>query len=243
MRHLNFIILAFFALMLTACATGPKIDYAGISSNIQAGEKGGVIGGFKASGMSYASLTLENVDTGSPARMSLLSSPRVFSLNPGTYKIKTGKIGGYNVTGNMPLIGLWAEPFEVKAGEVTNLGVLQMKRITNNVKTSGGSKVLNALSSFGTNMNDDVTHVSFNTLPMSDSAQVKAIEKFVGLESSDIVDRHLKMRISETEFRGLIAKASAKDEEGKLPTRQEIRTKLAGSLLMLMLKSGELPDL
>jgi len=239
MRHLKFIILAIFAFALASCATGPKIDYDGISSNIQSGEMGGVIGGFNSSGLTYASMTLANVEDGSRGFMSFSSNPRVYSLKPGTYKIKSGSVGGYNVTGNMPLIGTWAENFEVKAGEVTNLGELHMGTITNNIKTSAGSKVLNALNSFGTNTNNDITHVFFSVSPMTSGDQAKAVEKFVGINEEQIVSRPLELRFTEAEFREAIDKASAKDADGKLPTKKEIQTKLAASLLMMMMESGD----
>jgi len=242
MRHLKFILFAIFAFALASCATGPKIDYAGISSNIQSSEKGGIIGGFDSKGLSYATLTVENVDTGSRSNVSFSTAPRVYSLNPGKYEIKSGRVGGYNVTGNMPLIGLWAEEFEVKAGEVTALGDLQMNTIKNNVKTSGGSKVLNALNSFGTNVNNDVTHVSFNVQPMQEKRKEKALSKFTGLESH-VVDRPLKLRFTETEFQSMINEASAKNEEGKLPTRKDIQSKLAASLLMKMIEKKGLGKL
>jgi len=238
MKHLKYFAVAIFASALTACATGPGIDYAGISSNIETQESGGAVGSFKSTGLSYATVTLENVEDGAFSSFTFAESPRIHSLKPGTYKIKSGKVGGYNVTGNMPLIGLWAQNFEVKAGEVTDLGELNMNMITNDVKTNAGSQVINALTSLGTNVNQDITHVSYVVSPMTEKDKSRVFEKFADLEDN-LVSRPLDMRLTEAEFSQLVAKASARNEEGNLPTGKEIRTKLASSLLLMMVEKGD----
>lgn len=236
MKHIKHFLLVIIAFGLASCATTKSIDYEGISSKIQSGETGGVFGSFDSKGLTYASLKVTNLEDKSDTWVALRQVPIIYNLKPGTYRIKSGSVGGYNVTGNMPAISVWAENFEVKAGEVVNLGQLNMNRITFDVKTGAGSKVLNAINSFGTDINNDRTYVSYNTQPMSDVTRTNTLGKFPGMESR-VVSRPLKMRLSEAEYRQAIKQASAKGADGKLPTHQEVKQKLSKSLIMMLLKS------
>ena len=241
MRHFKYVIFAFWAFLLTACASGPKIDYDGITTSIASGDKGGVIGGFEGPGLSYSSLVLENTENGSISGATFSRSPRVYDLEPGTYRVKSGRVGGHNVTGNMPLIGLWANDFTVEPGKVMNLGLLRMMTITNNMKTSAGSKVLNALNSFGTNVNNDITHVAYEVLPLPENKALDAVSKFPCLEDR-VEDKPLELLFNETEFRDAVETATQLDEDGKLPTKAEIQEKLSKEILFMYLKKKGLPE-
>lgn len=238
MKHIKYFIVLLFAFGLASCATTNSIDYEDMSSKIQSGEMGGVIGSFNSTGLTRAILQVENLDDKSNSTVVFAREPRVYNLTPGTYRIKSGRVSGYNVTGNMPAIGLWAENFEVNTGEIVDLGQLNMNQITIDVKTSAGTKVLNALNSFGTNINNDRTYVGYTTEPMSYSPKTDALEKFPNIEN--VTARLLKVRLSETEYRQAILEASAKGPDGKLPSHQDVKQKLSKSLLMMFLKSNGL---
>lgn len=240
MKQIKTLILMVFAFGLASCASTVPDYYEGLNSKILSGKAGGVVGSYKISGsrvqgigkpmLSRATLRVKNITSGDDLSFILSNSPRVFSLRPGTYKVKSGGVSGPNVRGNMPMIALWADEFEVRAGEVVNLGEISVNRITHNVKTDGVGKVFNAITSLGTNLNDDQTYVTYEINPMSAKTEAKAFKKLPALKSK-IVYRPLKMRFSEAEFRDAINDASSETEDGKLPSREKVQLELTKSLL------------
>jgi len=249
MKTIKILMLLICAVCFTSCATGPSIDYQGISSKIQSGEIGGVIGSYKASGskiegfgaqlLNSATLKVTNVDDGTTAYVTFSKSPLLRSFKPGNYKVTSGSVRGPNVKGNMPMISFWADEFAVKAGEVVNLGELSMNRIASNVKTGGAWKVVNAISSFGTDVNDEITYVTYEVNPMTPKVQSKALEKFSGVEDR-LVYRPLGMKLSETEFRKIIEEAGARDADGNLPSEKEVKRKMTISMLKMFMDSKAL---
>jgi len=232
---------------LVSCATGPKLDYDGISNNIESGEMAGVISTFKPSGsrvqglgkdlLLSASLKAKNLDTNKDVTLFFSKSAMVRQIEPGRYKIASGRVRGPNVTGNMPLISLWSEEFEVEGGEVVDLGELDINRIKVNLQTDGVGKAFNAIISLGTDLNDDQTHVTYEIQASSEKDVTTALKKFPDLEDR-VVSRPLKMRFTEAEFRDAIYSASERKENGKLPTRFEVQQKLNRYLLEQTLKSA-----
>jgi len=240
MSHFKFFLLILFAFALASCATGPKVDYEGISSSIESGNTGGIMAGFVASGNSTANLILENVATGakSPVSFTLFPNyPKIHSLEPGIYKIKSGTyktingtipikhgaytlksgpIDKYSETGNLTLIGLWAEEFEVKAGEVANL-----------------ANVLDRITTLSTKKWEDynITHLSFRIQPMSESFKKLALKKYPTLKNR-VVDRPLKLTLTESEFRSIASKAATRGAGGELPSKSNLRKKLSAGVSM-----------
>lgn len=258
MRIIWSFFLVLTTIVLASCATGPKADYEGISSSILSGKNGGIMGGFTASGNSTALLNLENIDTGKKSNVYFSyfpTYPRIHSLEPGTYKINSGtyttkggtvaikhgpyqiepgQIDKYNETGNLSLIDLWTGTFDVKAGEVTDLGVIRMKPVRGYAKKSGTDKVLNELNNIsksGTISNKEIetyniSHVSFRVSPIKDSIKKLALKKYEGLESR-VFFRPLQLNLTESEFELIAKKAAQKGAGGILPDKSQVRENLS----------------
>lgn len=246
MKRLRQFCVSILALGLASCATSNPVDYDGITTSIQSGEKAGVITTFKPSGsrvhgigkdlLLSAHLKFEHVETNKSVGLTFSEKGRIQQIEPGRYTIKSGGVRGPNVTGNMPLLQLWVEDFDIKGGEVVDLGELNMNRIKVNVKTDGVNKTFNALISLGTDINDDQTHVTYEIEASSAKDINNALKKFPALEGK-VISRSLEMRFTEEEFRDAIDKASARTEDGRLPSRFEVMRKLEASLRRLTLKS------
>lgn len=269
MRHLKIIILTFFAFALTGCATSSNVDYDGINASIESGKMGGVIGGFSSIGPgSTAILNLENVNTGAENEVTFKTFPRyptVYSLAPGTYKVKSGTYdikhatfpisGGkfrsvrtnegirYNSTGELPFIGLLTKEFEVKSGEVVDLGSLSMKpfKLVDRVGNASTRKALRGATvgvsniwldpknplELGTPV--DAMHMSYNIWPIDKDIKKLAMKKFSNLESS-VVKKPLHLTIRGAEYRDIVRDASANNANGVAPTRSIIRDRISASI-------------
>jgi len=247
MRYIKYFLLMVLTFALASCATTTPIDYGAISSNIQSGKSGGVIAGYKASSsrvlgfkaerLDAATVNITNLDEGTTSSIRFSASPTVQEVKPGNYKINSGRVRGPNTTGNMPLISLWAGEFTVTPGKIVNLGELAMNRIETNVQTDGVGKAFNIIGSFGTDLNDNQTYVTYEVNSMDEKVQAKALKNFPGIVGL-VEYRPLKMRLSESEFRKAVYEAAVPTSDGELPTKRDVNRKLSKSLLM-MLKSAK----
>lgn len=234
------------AMLIVSCASSRPINYEDISDTITSGEMAGVVGSFKPSGsrvlgigkdlLLSGSLTVSNLETEEQTYIFLSEKGSFRRLAPGRYKIDYGGVRGPEVRGNLPLIQLWVEEFELSGGEVVDLGELAIDRIKVNVQTDGVGKTFNALMSLGTDINDDQTYVTYEVRPSSDKDIKRALKKYPQLQTQ-VTSRPLKLRFTETEFRAAIELASARTETGQLPTRYQIRRKLESFLIKEMAKT------
>jgi len=234
-------------MLLASCASTKPIDYDKISETITSGKMAGVVGSFKPSGsrvqgigkdlLTSGGFTVSNLETKKETYIYFSDKGSFLRLTPGRYKVEKGGVRGPNVSGNMPLIKLWAEEFELSGGEIVDLGELSVNRIKVNVKTDGVGKAFNALISLGTDINDDQTYVTYEITPSSDKDIKRALKNYPQLQTQ-IISRPLELRFTESEFRDAIARASAKTETGQLPSQYQVRLKLQTFLMEEITKSA-----
>ena len=108
---------------------------------INGGSQAGVIMSYKEhAGLWGSTVNIANVATGLRYSLSMHggdnwvnAGPDMVMVPPGIYRVVDGSIYATDMSGTMPLLGWWFRDFDVRAGEVVDVGTLKMTDI--NVKS------------------------------------------------------------------------------------------------------------
>jgi len=212
---------------LTACETIP-VTPEDVTS-INAREKSVVLMSYfseKDDPCYHGYMNLVNVDTRQIYNLNsfrgsniVKPTPGRITVEPGNYKILSGTCAGYQMTANLPLIGSWFEEFEVKPGEVVNIG--RLKPINFDLKSLPESQLgraMNVLFSLGTSRANETTYVTYSF----DAENESYVEGLLTTKYPDIetgyITRLPQRRFSEDEFKAVLVKAYEPDENGEIPS-------------------------
>jgi len=223
------------SLALAACATPPSVDPLQLAM-IRDGEQSAIIMSYREySGMYGANVRFVNMETRRTYAVSMHggdnwvnAGPDMVAVPPGRYRVLSGSLYGYEVSGTMPLLAYWFEEFEVRPGEVVDVGTLTIDDI--NVRSLPGmsERVFNAL--FTLDPRQRSTYFAYN-IDYSDEARVQhMLESKYPEFGVAPVRRPLEIVLDRAEFERLIVEAYAPSAEGALPSTQEAQTRLGDSL-------------
>lgn len=235
----NKFVLFFVAFSLSACAT---IDYETFNSNLNVGKSSAIVAQYETPGfgtMFDATLRFKNTTDGLIYTRSFsYFEPTVVEVKPGKYYILDGSTSGVNVTGNMPLIAAWYKGFEVKPGEIVNIGKFGYKpfEVKSSAETTSG-KVWNALNSLGMTTKHKTNYVTYQVGIIDEKELQAELSKNFSSNKSKLVSRPLQLRLSEDEFQNIVLDASAADADGKRPTLDESRERVNSELSKYILNS------
>ena len=230
---LSFAVLAL--LCVSACATTPSVSPAEMAA-IRTGQQSAIIMSYREFGGLYAAtVRFVNVDTRRIYSVSMHggdnwvnAGPDMVAVPPGRYRVLSGNLYGYQVTGNLPLLAYWFDEFDVRSGEVVNIGTLTIRDI--NVRSLPGmtDQVFNALFTLDTAQHN--TYYIYN-VDYSDEARVQHMleSKYPELGVTPI-QRPLHILFDSGEFEHIIVEAYAPHADGTLPTPQEAQARLGVTL-------------
>lgn len=223
---------------LSACATVPVTPEEVALVNSQ--EKSLIVMSYfseKADPCNTGYLNLVNVDTrelynlGSFRGSNVVKpTPGRAAVTPGKYKISSGNCAGYQLTGNMPLVETWFEEFEVKPGEVVNIG--RIKPVDFDLKSlpeSQFNRAVNVLLSLGSRANE-TTYVTYS-FDAENESYVEALlaDKYPEIKTG-YVTRIPKFRFSDAEFKAVLIKAHEPNADGEMPTSSQATERVTSAL-------------
>jgi hypothetical protein len=201
---------------------------------INGGSQAGVIMSYKEhAGLWGSTVNIANVATGLRYSLSMHggdnwvnAGPDMVMVPPGIYRVVDGSIYATDMSGTMPLLGWWFREFDVRAGEVVDVGTLKMTDI--NVKSIPSDELVQffrGLVSGGDN-SDVSTYVMYE-VDYSDDARVQAMlkSKYPTLAVGP-VKRPLQVALDRKAFEALIVEAYRPGSDGKYPSAPEVEAKV-----------------
>jgi hypothetical protein len=201
---------------------------------INGGSQAGVIMSYKEhAGLWGSTVNIANVATGLRYSLSMHggdnwvnAGPDMVMVPPGIYRVVDGSIYATDMSGTMPLLGWWFRDFDVRAGEVVDVGTLKMTDI--NVKSIPSDELVQffrGLVSGGDN-SDVSTYVMYE-VDYSDDARVQAMlkSKYPTLAVGP-VKRPLQVALDRKAFEALIVEAYRPGSDGKYPSAPEVEAKV-----------------
>lgn len=232
---------------LSACATTGS-GTGNIKARLNAGETGAIIAGLDSTHefagerqVKYMGgwLNIQNTETRDVTRYFLETdieptSAKAFTvwlqvteLPAGTYRVLSGKVQSGQTLQTLPLIGLWVEPFEVKPGHITNMGMLRVQNIT--VDTQDKDLTFMDVVK-GRDDERFTSYVTYSTTPIPLKVLQSSLEDWADYKGVKTVSQPLSIRLSESDFRAAVLAASAPDTDGNAPSRADVSAKLQDSL-------------
>jgi hypothetical protein len=156
------------------------------------------------------------------------AGPDMVAVPPGRYRILTGSLYGYEVTGNLPMVEYWFDEFEVRPGEVVNIGTLRIDDINVRALPGMSDRVFNAL--FTLDYAQRHSYYAY-TLDFSDEARVQHMleSKYPELRVAP-VQRSPAMVLNSGEFGRIIVESYAPNADGSMPTVQEAQSRVNANL-------------
>lgn len=154
------------------------------------------------------------------------AGPDLVMAPPGTYRVFDGSICATDMSGTMPLLRWWFRDFDVRAGEVVDVGTLKMTDI--NVKSVPSDELVQffrGLVSGGDN--SDVSTCVMYEVDYSDDARVQAILKSRYRALTVVpVKRPLQVALDRKAFEALIVEAYRPGADGRYPSAPEVEAKV-----------------
>lgn len=212
---------------------------------INGGSQAGVIMSYREhAGFWGSTVNIANVATGLRYSLSMHggdnwvnAGPDMVTVPPGTYRVVDGSIYETDMSGTMPLLGWWFRDFDVRAGEVVDVGTLKMTDI--NVKSIPSDELVQffrGLVSGGDN-SDVSTYVMYE-VDYSDDARVQAMlkSKYPTLAVGP-VKRPLQVALDRKAFEALIVEAYRPGADGKYPSAPEVEAKVSRLVAEFVQKS------
>ena len=202
---------------------------------INSGSQSGIIMSYKEhAGLWGSTINIANVATGRIYSLAMHggdnwvnAGPDMVMTPPGTYRVLDGSIYATDMSGTMPLLQWWFRDFDVRAGEVVDVGTLRLSDI--NVKSIPSDELVQffrGLVSGGDN-SDVSTYVMYE-VDYSDDARVQAMlkSKYPTL-AVEPVKRPLQVALDRKEFEALIVEAYRPGADGKYPSAPEVEAKVS----------------
>lgn len=202
---------------------------------INGGSQSGIIMSYKEhAGLWGSTIHFANVSTGQRYSVSMHggdnwvnAGPDMIMAPPGRYRVVDGSIYATDMSATMPLLEWWFREFEVRAGEVVDVGTLKMTDI--NVKSIPSDELVQffrGLVSGGDN-SDVSTYVMYE-VDYSDDARVQAMlkSKYPTLAVAP-VKRPLQVALDRKEFEAIIVEAYRPGADGKYPSAREVEVKVS----------------
>lgn len=205
---------------------------------INTGTQSGIIMSYKEhNGLWGSTIQIANVSTGRTYSLSMHggdnwvnAGPDMVMAPPGRYRVVDGSIYATDMSGTMPLLEWWFKEFDVRAGEVVDVGTLKMTDI--NVRSIPSDELVKFFRSLVTlgDESDVSTYVMYE-VDYSDDARVQAMlkSKYPTL-SVKPVKRPLQVALDRTEFERIIVEAYRPGADGKYLSESEADAKV-GALL------------
>lgn len=239
----KFFLAIFACVFLAACETvGPsKADISSLSE----GKTGAVILDYEEFEDLYSyNIYLSNRDTKELVR--LLGSDNssgwvkgnlaMNTVTPGTYEIISGRLFNSDTAANMPLLKYWFEPFEVKAGELVDMGKLVMERIDVSSIQPHQQGIIGDIIGLKDSERDS-TYIVYRFDDVDELRNAKLLEKTPEITSLTRVRRSPTRQFTRVEFESAVLEAYALDADGMPPKEADADKKLAESLEKILSKS------
>lgn len=201
---------------------------------INSGSQAGIIMSYKEhNGLWGSTIHFGNMSNGRTYSVSMHggdnwvnAGPDMVMVQPGKYRVLDGSIYATDMSGTMPLLEWWFKEFEVRAGEVVDVGTLKMTDI--NVRSIPSDELVKFFRSLVTlgDESDVVTYVMYD-VDYSDDARVQAMLKSkYPLLSVTPVKRPLQVALDRAEFERLIIEAYKPGPDGKYLSEAEADAKV-----------------
>jgi hypothetical protein len=246
-RRIALALFAFVTLVgVSACATTPSLTPEQMAA-IRAGGQSAIIMSYREyAGMYGADIRFVNVETrrlygvwmhGGDNWVN--AGPDMVAVPPGRYRVHGGGLSGYEVTGTLPLLEYWFDEFEVRAGEVVDVGTLTIDDIDVRSAPGVGDQIFNFLMTLDPAQRD--VYYAYN-VDYSDEARVQHMleSKYPDLGVAP-VRRPLRALLDRARFEQIILDAYARDADGDLPAMQEVRSRVGIGLQRLLQEAHGVP--
>ncbi|WP_420471777.1 hypothetical protein [Brevundimonas sp. FT23042] len=237
-RGLIGVILALTLAGLGACASAPMLGPETLTS-IREGRQSAILMAFKPyQGMGGARVTFLNVGTRRLYDLRVVggdnwvnAGPEMVAVPPGRYRIYSGVMGGGSFDGTLPLLGRWFDDFEVGAGEIVDVGALNVEGIE--VRSMSG--IADSLV-YGLLTLDPARRDHYLVYSVDYSAEV-AVQHMLDTKYPDLgltpVRRPLQTVIDRSAFERAIVEAYMPNADGSLPTREAAEARVEQGLRSL----------
>jgi hypothetical protein len=212
---------------------------------INTGSQSGIIMSYREhNGLWGSTIRFANVSTGLTYSVSMHggdnwvnAGPDMVMAPPGKYRVLDGSIYATDMSGTMPLLQWWFKEFDVRAGEVVDVGTLKMTDI--NVRSIPSDELVKFFRSLVTlgDTSDVSTYVMYE-VDYSDDARVQAMlkSKYPTLSVTP-VKRPLQVALDRAEFERIIVEAYRPGPDGKYPSEAEADAKVSALLRDFVAKS------
>jgi hypothetical protein len=201
---------------------------------INGGSQAGVIMSYKEhAGLWGSTIRIANVATGQTFSLSMHggdnwvnAGPDMVTVPPGTYRVVDGGIYATDMSGTMPLLRWWFRDFDVRAGEVVDVGTLKMTDINvTSIPSDELVQFFRGLVSGGDN-SDVSTYVMYEVDCLEDARAQAMLKSRYSTLAFGPVKRPLQMALDRKAFEALIVEAYRTGADGKHPSAPEVEAKV-----------------
>lgn len=216
---------------------------------INTGTQSGIIMSYKEhNGLWGSTIRFGNVASGRTYSVSMHggdnwvnAGPDMVMVPPGKYRVLDGSIYATDMSGTMPLLEWWFKEFDVRAGEVVDVGTLKMTDV--NVRSIPSDELVKFFRSLVTlgDESDVSTYVMYE-VDYSDDVRVQAMlkSKYPTLSVTP-VKRPLQVALDRAEFERIIVEAYRPGPDGKYLSEAEADAKVGALLREFVARSLSAP--
>lgn len=221
---------------LAACAGAPRLAAADAAA-VQSGQGAAVALTFRSI-MYFESATIrfENLEThqifemwGAQPPVYGSPQPGLLALPPGRYRVHSGELKFRHLKEEMPLISDWFREFEVRSGEVVDLGALTLTAVEAYAGTDAGRGVLKMLGQGDVQPAVTHTYVVYSIDGSSAELTRDYLMNESGLGVAPTV-RRLQVRLNGAEFERLVYDAYEHHSDGSRPSEAEADARVRRAL-------------
>lgn len=234
---------AFSLMALAACATPAQLSLDDITG-IRAGQQAAILMAYNPPGyeMPTARATFVNMTTAATydlqvngANALVAAAPDLIAVPPGRYRILRGERAAANSIGTFPLMAQWFDEFEVRPGEVVDIGTLNVEEIEVRSMQGLGDSLINALATWDPARRDTYLAYSFD---YSSEVEVQRMlaSKYPTLAIAP-VRRSPRLLLDRTRFEQIIREAYAPNLDGSLPSTPEAQGRISSAMLAYLRES------
>lgn len=186
-----------------------ETNYEQFNHKLQSGETGAILLNFThiENESDPLRLRMQNTLNGRIHSLRFTSEYKAIRLPPGSYKIVSGHTGRGQFNGTTPFVGLLFQDFQVRLGEISNLGILGCEPINaENKRHREHQKVC----------------YNFNIAPGDSLGLNRYMLENFPHNQHRLVSRQLELRVSNIDFQQMYIKANKPLENGQFLTTRHI---------------------
>lgn len=227
-----------------ACATIPTLSPREVSE-VRSGEQSAIIMSYRAyKTMFWATVGFENATTGETFLVEMYGGNQangpnlgIVAVPPGRYRIGRSSVTDASAIAGLPLFSYWFDEFEIGAGEVLDMGTLNLHDVDVRSTATMGDHLARLISDG--NLAGRYTYMAYSIDYSSDEhVRQLLMANHPELEATPI-RRPLRILLDRAEFERAVAESYAPQADGTPPTVAEAHARVNATLERLVRNSRQ----